>query len=601
MSEPHAANSTHARLAASALRAEERESQRLADANAQRTKRASNIQWTVAEEYHWTPENEETPRDDAFLLWNARRGAAHRLYDMVAIRAFIAAQARLIPPNELEALFSLPIQKTVDRWLQEQRAALTPLIHTSHRDERRRFSAHPTHELGALLREGSLARAQGEVPKLVPSLRALLDRLESLEGCTTPELLEGMREILQTFFHVRPLTAKTSKVPEAPSAQGKDAPQQSSDADKAFLSDEEVQAQMSVGSAEFTTSVYTDPPRRLRQEAPKKPIQAKAEDARRDIVMRTYGASLLSPYEEEHLTKRTSTGIHREVRPLMTRGILPEAASTYRRELRETVQRDNRRYLDAHAREIHIATTRLEKRLRAAMNQSLEDDAVSADHGRLIASRAWRALKLHDNAIFQTITHDAPGTLIVDVLLDASASQADRSPQIATQGFVLAQALAAAGIPFRVLSYQSQQGFTILTLLKDYDEAPDPDALMRYVPDGANRDGYALRLTAETMRRAPGAKNVLFVLTDGKPFDQRILLNAHAHQHFVQYRDALAINDTAHEVRALRQQDIRVFGLFTGKAEDVAAAQQIYGSAFAYLTGISRFAELVWEALRSEL
>ncbi|MDD7593002.1 MAG: hypothetical protein PUJ57_02020 [Peptoniphilaceae bacterium] len=565
----------------------------------QRQKRAANIQWTVDETYTWTPHPALSDDDRALLLLNARDGALHRLYDLEAIHRFVAQQRDVVPQSELEALLALPMQGTADQWLEQERPALRSLIEASERAERLAFEARPPKEMNGLLRSGFLARKAGEVPKLSPRLRLLLGRLEALQGLSTQTLLDGMRGILSEFFAVRP--RRHSRATDDASAPKQETRRERAPLEQPLLSEEELQDEMAVGSAEFTASVYLSRPQQMKQEAPKKVVKAKAEEARREIVERTYGASSISPATEEALAKKTSTGIHRDVRPLVTRGVLPLEASEYRRESRKKVQQANEQYLNEHRKDIARATEHLEKRLRAAIKRAAQDETVVADHGRLMAARAWRAVALHDTAIFQQVSHEAPGSLIVDVLLDASASQAERSAEIAAQGFILAKALASADIPFRALSYQSQQGFTILTLLKDYDEAPDAEVFMRYTPDGANRDGYAMRLVQATVRRTPEARNLLFVLTDGKPFDQRIQLNAHAHQHFLQYQGDLAVEDTAREVRSLRQGGIDVFGLFTGDEADVAAAQIIYGNSFAHLTGVSRFAERIGRVLQNEI
>ena len=109
--------------------------------------------------------------------------------------------------------------------------------------------------------------------------------------------------------------------------------------------------------------------------------------------------------------------------------------------------------------------------------------------------------------------------MIVDILLDASASQNRRQEQLATQGYILAEALTRCAIPVRVLSYCSVSGCTVLREYRDYRENQGNDRIFAFAAAGWNRDGLALRAVDWLLRRTGEQQRLLLVLTDANPND----------------------------------------------------------------------------------
>ncbi len=111
------------------------------------------------------------------------------------------------------------------------------------------------------------------------------------------------------------------------------------------------------------------------------------------------------------------------------------------------------------------------------------------------------------------------GDLIVDILLDASASQNRRQEQLATQGYILAEALTRCAIPVRVLSYCSVSGCTVLREYRDYRENQGNNRIFEFAAAGWNRDGLALRAVDWLLRRSGEQQRLLLILTDANPND----------------------------------------------------------------------------------
>ena len=107
----------------------------------------------------------------------------------------------------------------------------------------------------------------------------------------------------------------------------------------------------------------------------------------------------------------------------------------------------------------------------------------------------------------------------MDILLDASASQNRRQEQLATQGYILAEALTRCAIPVRVLSYCSVSGCTVLREYRDYRENQGNNRIFEFAAAGWNRDGLALRAVDWLLRRSGEQQRLLLILTDANPND----------------------------------------------------------------------------------
>ena len=89
----------------------------------------------------------------------------------------------------------------------------------------------------------------------------------------------------------------------------------------------------------------------------------------------------------------------------------------------------------------------------------------------------------------------------VDLLLDASASRLHCQEVIAAQGSILAQSLAACGIPVRVSSFSSLRGYTVLRVLKGFaDKTCKHQPIFCFRLD---RDGLALRAAGDLCSMRP--------------------------------------------------------------------------------------------------
>ena len=190
------------------------------------------------------------------------------------------------------------------------------------------------------------------------------------------------------------------------------------------------------------------------------------------------------------------------------------------------------------------------------------------------------------------------GDLTVDLLLDGSASQRDRHEQVAAQGYLIAESLTRCGIPVRVSSFCSVSGCTVLRLFRDYDEERGSRNIFDFSAAGWNRDGLAFRAMGALMDQAGSDHRLLIVLSDASPNDDQ-KLPGRGPLPGRDYTGPLAVEDVAREVSALRRRGVRVLCVFTGRDDELPAAQAIYGRDVARIPSITLFADIVGRLIQT--
>lgn len=562
--------------------------------------RAHNIQWTVSERYDWQPISAHQTMDGTLDLYqNAVAGATHLFYDEALLSVFRSYLRDQHPEAAMfEELLALSIESGCALRMRTLRPAYDFLRKQDALRIRHRFSVTaPQREVEAL-QLGHAERILGEVPKLSPFPLRLLNALEALAPCDTEELIERFHQLLRERFHFNPSLKAQHELKAAVEKKKLQRHELGTTDDES-----EIEKQFAIESAEFTTNVYLDDAKRNDERERPFPLSQKEKNEQelRRFIEAQYGQPFLPERHLRQLELSAAVGMHEKARLLVTDGTLPETATDFRRRLLREAAETNRLYAEERRPQVHRAITRLRDRILNTILNELDDAFLRDRSGDLVAGLVWKTLHTTDGRVFIHRSHEEPGTLCVDLLLDASASQQDRQSSVALQGYILARSLQECRIPVRACSFQSQQGYTILRQYLDYSDQKNADRLFEYFPDAANRDGFALRVLQERMKDRPKARHALIVLSDGKPFDERAGVNTRRFDKSGSYSGERAIDDAARAVRRIRQEGSAVLGVFTGEEVDLPAAHRIYGHSFVYVKKTERFADIVSTFLRAEI
>ena len=206
-----------------------------------------------------------------------------------------------------------------------------------------------------------------------------------------------------------------------------------------------------------------------------------------------------------------------------------------------------------------------------------------------------------DGRVFLRSDEESHPGFTVDLMLDGSASRLHCQEIIAAQGYILAKSLSNCGIPVRITSFCSLRGYTVLRILKAFGDKNGERNVFDYFAAGWNRDGLALRGMGELMKSAPADRHLLILLTDASPDDSRKILPSGKIPLSRDYDGQTGVDDTAEEVRALRQQGIRVAAVFMGENAAVPAANAIYGRDLARIRRMDQLAAAAGRLIQDEI
>lgn len=315
-----------------------------------------------------------------------------------------------------------------------------------------------------------------------------------------------------------------------------------------------------------------------------------------------YGKSILPPTEKSRLQKQMCTGIHEDCRLHITKGVLHnQTESNAKTDYVKRIKEEN-----LHIYKKNFLLTRqnilsLSNMLKRALITRTEKELCNSEYGTICAEKLWNLGRTDNTMLFKRELQQDNSDFAVEVLIDASGSQQRRQSLVALQGFIISRALSLAEIPHRVTGFCTFGSYTILNEYRDYLDKSDADEnIFEFYGSANNRDGLAIRATADSLDKQPQENKIMIILSDGNPNDI-IAANSHQKTEKQPYCLDFAVKDTATEIRRLRNRKISVLGVFAGDEEDLAAEKKIFGKDFAYIHDISNFANIVGHYLKKQI
>ena len=330
------------------------------------------------------------------------------------------------------------------------------------------------------------------------------------------------------------------------------------------------------------------------------------ENEDRDYVEGCFGRSLYPPRELALIEQRLCTGNHLGCHLWFTRSETVQG-KTMRADVQhlfdqaaEQAERNRADFLKNNDL-YQSSILRLTEHIRNCMQVQQQPDAVSARQGHVDSQRIWRLPVLKDGKVFLRSEEENNPGFTVDLLLDGSASRLHCQETIAAQGYILARSLATCGIPVRVSSFCSLRGYTVVRILKDFSEKNAERKIFNYFAAGWNRDGLALRMAGKLLDTAPADRHLLILLTDASPDDSRKILPTGKVPLSRSYDGEAGVQDTAEEVRALRQQGVRVAAVFMGENVSASDARTIYGQDLVRIQRMDQLATAAGKLIQEEI
>ena len=557
-------------------------------------RRAVNLIWNAARNYSFVPDFKAyDAKGNADVYWNSIIGAVRRHYEYPKIEAIFASFQQYEDGDEYESLLWLGLENAVYRKELAERPVLSSLREDYARRFLQEYGGGPLDDfhLYECMAAGHFMRALGQEPRLSAYDKKLLDELEFSPELDTDAIVQRAQELFQRWFQIKTAQHKAERGFRLFGLK-----RQSGGKKGRFR-------KFGIGFADHPKHAYSGDEELLRQEdAPATKLTA-AE--LRAFMTGKYGMPMLSEQESMELERKLCTGNHTNCHLHITKGVpgkekIRNAFEALRKDQERRQHDANRRYYQEHLAENRSSIARLAAKIQNSILLYLQPSELRADAGQLDGSRVWRAAKLQDGSVFKRTEQGNMGDLSVDILLDASTSQETRQARVATQGYIIAEALTRCGIPCRVMSFCSMTGYTILRVFRDYGEARANEKIFEYVSNGCNRDGLAVRTVHELMNSSPYEHKVLILLSDVKPHDA-VRIPSEDSGEYTPYEQEAGVRDTAAEVRRARADGIAVVCVFTGEEKDVPNARLVYAKDFTKIPSVDLLADAVGTLLQNQI
>jgi hypothetical protein len=232
---------------------------------------------------------------------------------------------------------------------------------------------------------------------------------------------------------------------------------------------------------------------------------------------------------------------------------------------------------------------------------------VSNSGSKMIANRVWKPVHTGGADVFFKKGFTEEGGYVIDLVLDASGSQGRRVNDIRKQAFVIAEACSVAGIPCRVTQFRNSRSFTILELIRDFDDQQRSNLNCgTFYADGDNRDGLAIMLANVELQKRTEPNKIMIVLSDGSPYDVSGFHKIKAFggmSRYAPYRDkpgsGEAVIDLCNVVRDIRKSGTALMGVYVGSGDYTLDIEKtVYGKDFAYVgNNMNNFVPIIMKYL----
>lgn len=314
-----------------------------------------------------------------------------------------------------------------------------------------------------------------------------------------------------------------------------------------------------------------------------------------------FGKTYLTPAEEKKMNYLMCREIHSDCSLYFTEGILKNPVKrNYQYEYAKRLKNKNIWTYHEKHRIVKRNISALTELLKKSLVLRSETQEVLSDRGIIVPSRVWRVGRSSEASIFKRELKGDSADFAVDVLIDASGSQMNRQGDVTLQAYIISEALSNVEIPHRVMSFCTFWDYTILHRFREYDDSREANEnIFNYVTSSNNRDGLAIKTVGHGLLQRDEEKKILIVLSDGRPYD--VIVNRPNARNPQPYHGKYAINDTATEVRRLRNLGVSVLGVFAGEEKDLETEKKIFGKDFAYIRNISNFSKIVGRYLTRQL
>lgn len=309
----------------------------------------------------------------------------------------------------------------------------------------------------------------------------------------------------------------------------------------------------------------------------------------------TFGKSIYSEDEMKLIEEKYLFGAHKKSRLHFTRGQSHKNLDEENFD-DETINRhllkfkENRNFYNNEIKS-------LSKKIRLALSNHSGMEEVVTNSGKLISKLAYKSMISDKVNIFSKKILNLNSYLKVDLVLDASASLMELESDIAIEAYIVSKSLENNEILNRVISYETVGDYTVITILKDYEDKCDFEKIFRYRTAGWNRDGLFYR-AYQNLVDLKNENHLLIALTDAHPRDIRPL----ASKNFFgskNYSDQSSLEDTKKELDKLKKLGIHTSAILN--SDKIENAKYLFGRNYIKIKSVKEIANVAGRFIQREI
>lgn len=325
-------------------------------------------------------------------------------------------------------------------------------------------------------------------------------------------------------------------------------------------------------------------------------FKIKKRRERLSYIEKTFGKSFFDEKIRLGIERDLCTGGHKKSRLFYTRGILENDRDLDQDLNKKAIERHLLKFKEnksAYTRAISV----LSKEIKLKLNLTSSFDEDISSRGKLVPNLAYKAEITDKAKIFKKKNLVTDPSMKVDLLIDGSASLLDKESEVAIEAYILAKSLENNSILVRVISFQTVGDFTILTILKDYDEKAEIKKIFRFKSMGWNRDGLVFRAYRALLDK--NIKDTLsLILTDANPQDLKPLISE-GFKLNKPYQDQVGLEDTKKNLKSLRKKGLKIAAIISG--DHIENAREIYRSSFIKIDKASTIANACGKFIKKQI
>ena len=554
--------------------------------------RLKNIFWTLSDFYDFDVFNFSLKPEDSYEA--ALLGHASRYFDFYVLDDFFKKYVNLLNnKKDLWEISKLVLENIFSKEMILERPG-TLDFKKDHDEEILKNLNRRKIIMTTELKIGYIRKERGQYPKVQRVLEDMLGEIYNFKEKDTFKYLDFLRYIFKKYFHINkdlPHDTEESYEEFKKEAKSNSSSKKNSPYQRKNLLDNTFLERYNIESAEFT--FFNDDYRDINVEENTLVSKPGDKNIYKALVKR-YGIEKIKRHTADRIAQEISTGIHEEIKFFFPVGEFENKSSYYAQEEMGNYS-DNLNFYERNKLQNSRAIRELAGVIKNSLLKESEDEILKSTSGKIIPSEIWKTRELNEDRIFEKINRKDSNEIFVDILLDSSASQNDRKEILATESYIIAEALTSLNIKTRVFSYNNFYNYLVIKKYRDYNDPRIKNKdIFKYSPSGSNRDGLAIKFMRHLVSKNRDARRFLIVLTDGLPFDEiDIGVVGASKTPGENYKDEEAVMDTSKEVLLTRLKGINTFGVFTGEEAESMNIKKIYGNDYAYITDIARFHKVV--------